>query len=66
MVTESDIRQLLDTYRNTVEALVKMKFGLIAFPELESQVGAPLIARQESRVQAAELTLMAAIKRTHQ
>ncbi len=54
---------MLDAYRNATSDLARMKYALIAWPEFETQVGAPLIARQESRIQAAELAILAAYKR---
>ncbi len=60
---EADLKMLLATYKNACEDLARMRFALIAFPDLESQVSAPLLARQESRAQAAETQLTSFIKR---
>lgn len=60
---EADIKSLLESYRHAVEDLVRMKYAFICFPDLETQVSAPLLARQESRVQATETQLTSAIKR---
>lgn len=60
---DDKIENLVSSYRTAIESHTKMKYALIAFPDLESQVSAPLLARQESRVQAAEIQLMSAIKR---
>lgn len=59
----TDIKILLSGYRTAIEDHTKMRYALIAFPELEAQISAPLLARQESRVQAAETQLTSAIKR---
>lgn len=57
------LRELVQSYRRAVEDHIRAKFALIAYPELERQIAAPLLARHESRVQAAEIQLMSAIKR---
>ncbi len=60
---DDNIRGLLTTYRNAVQDQVRMKYVLALMPDIERQIDAPLMARQDSRVQAAEITLMACIKR---
>jgi hypothetical protein len=66
MVNEADLKSLLASYRNAVEDQTRMKYALVAFPELEPQVSVPLMARQESRVQAAEIQLMSIIRKVQQ
>lgn len=60
---DDEIENLVNAYRAAIESHTKMKYALVAFPDLESQISAPLLARQESKVQAAEIQLKGAIKR---
>ena len=59
----ADFKALLDNYKNAVSDYTRMKYVCAFLPEMEKMVGAPLLARQESRMQAAETALNAFFKR---
>jgi len=60
---EADIKALLVAYRSAIENLTRWRLAIETLPDLELQVSAPLVARQESRVQAAETQLNSLLKR---
>ncbi len=61
--TDADFKAQLAAYRAAVEGHVKAKFAFAFFPDLEHQVSAPLLARAESKLQAAEINLLSMLRK---
>jgi hypothetical protein len=62
-ITVEDFKAMLAAYRSAVEAQTRAKYAFAFVPELEKVVSAPLLARAESRVTAAEIEVVNLFKR---
>ena len=62
-ITVEDFKAMLAAYRSAVEAQTRQKYAFAFIPELEKVISAPIMARAESRVTAAEIEVVNLFKR---